>query len=164
MGGGSLWAAARCGPPGSDGQVQVLLTSCHIAVATEAAGVVRGGDVQDARREACQASSSSLPNVCNSPVSRWLFLDRGPVLHACTRTHKCACRLSENMQCVFQAAWWDSPSPVFHTGRRSAACVKVYKMFQIEKKKLSQSVTVPISFFWMALCSSKALWASICSS
>lgn len=45
MGEWSLWAAAHHRPPGSDGQVQVLLTSCHIAVATGAAGEVRGGDV-----------------------------------------------------------------------------------------------------------------------
>ena len=30
----------------SDGQVQVLLTSCHTAAATDATGEVRGGDRQ----------------------------------------------------------------------------------------------------------------------
>lgn len=33
----------------SDGQAQVLLTSCHTAVATDAAGEVRGGDMQRLR-------------------------------------------------------------------------------------------------------------------
>lgn len=96
MGEGSLWAAAHCGPPGSDGQVQVLLASCHIAAATEAAGEVRGGDVREARREACQDSSSSLPNVCNSPASRSPS-STGPVLH----THKRVQCVWANTQSVF---------------------------------------------------------------
>lgn len=46
---------------------------CYLQAATSLwplrlQGEVRGGDVQEARREACQDSSSSLPNVCSSPV------------------------------------------------------------------------------------------------
>lgn len=161
MGEGSLWAAAHCGPPGSDGQVQVLLTSCHIAVATEAAGEVRGGDVRGARREACQDSSSSLPNVCNSPASRSPS-STGPVLHACTHTHKCVSGcLWANMQSEFSRQCYETPPlhpPLKYgacKGRMvGAVCAKVDKMFQKEKKKIkipfwclwSQSAMVQIPF------------------
>lgn len=122
MGEGSLWAAAHCGPPGSDGQVQVLLTSCHIAVATKAAGEVRGGDVQEARREACQDSSSSLPNVCNSLVSHSPS-STGPVLHACTRTQNCVHCLWANMQSVFSRQRGEIPAHI-----SQCDCIKICSM------------------------------------
>lgn len=71
MGEWSLWAAAHHRPPGSDGQVQVLLTSCHIAVATDAAGEVRGGDMWvcgGLRGRGARIFLTS-QNLCNTPSS-----------------------------------------------------------------------------------------------
>lgn len=146
MGEGSLWAAAHCGPPGSDGQVQVLLTSCHIAVATEAAGEVRGGDVQEARREACQDSSSSLPNLCDSPASLG-FLNRAGFACVHAYAQMCAVSLGKHAESIFSIPGRVMRFPPYFTVpllynmQRAAEegsmqlCAKVYRMFHNKGKK-----------------------------